>query len=258
MTRQSLLSDLISLSNRLGDPALDYAILAEGNTSVRVSDETFLIKASGASLQSAGAPQFVEVRFRPILELLQPGSLSDMEVRSALEGAMVVRHPGVVPSVESLLHAICLQLPGVSFVGHTHPTSINMLTCSRLFEESLSGRIFPDEIVLCGPASVLVPYVDPGLPLARRIADSIAEYRAKWMEPPRVIYMQNHGFIALGSSARQILDVTSMAVKSARIRVGAQAAGGLRMLSDADVHRIHTRPDEHHRQRILGLRSAGN
>lgn len=48
--------------------------------------------------------------------------------------------------------------------GHYHPTETisdkisATLTCSAVFETALSGRLFPDEIVVCGPAPVLVPY----------------------------------------------------------------------------------------------------
>jgi len=49
-----------------------------------------------------------------------------------------------------MFHALALQLDGVNFVGHTHPTAINALTCSVGFEQAVSGRLFPDEIVICG------------------------------------------------------------------------------------------------------------
>lgn len=255
-TREPLLSELISLSNRLGDPAMDCAILAEGNTSVRVDEQSFFIKTSGANLQSAGTEQFVEVRFDPILQMLDCGTIADDEIRRVLQTAMVTPREGVVPSIESLLHAVCLSIPEVSFVGHTHPTAVNMITCSTSFDQALKGRIFPDEVVLCGPSSVLVPYVDPGVPLAHEVRRQIDQYLSRWGTSPRVIYMQNHGLIALGNTVRQVLDITSMAVKSARIRVGALAAGGLNFLSEEDVYRICRRPDELHRQLVLGSRSV--
>jgi rhamnose utilization protein RhaD (predicted bifunctional aldolase and dehydrogenase) len=152
------------------------------------------------------------------------------------------------------MHAAILSLPGINFVGHTHPSAINMLTCSAAFETAVNGRIFPDEIVLCGPAPVTVPYVDPGQPLAREIKQRIELYIDTYGELPKVILLQNHGFVALAATAQQVENITAMAVKAARILVGTYALGGPHFLSAVVIDRIHTRPDEHYRQRILGLR----
>ena len=42
-TRDTILQQLIQLSQRLGDPANDYAILGEGNSSAAVDDESFYV-----------------------------------------------------------------------------------------------------------------------------------------------------------------------------------------------------------------------
>jgi rhamnose utilization protein RhaD (predicted bifunctional aldolase and dehydrogenase) len=149
------------------------------------------------------------------------------------------------------MHAACLRLPGVKFVGHTHPTPINILTCSVAFQAAIQGRLFPDEIVVCGPAPLAIPYVDPGLPLAREIRRQVNNYIDSYGEPPKVILMQNHGLIALGATAQQVENITAMAVKAARILVGTYALGGPHFMSSEAVDRIHTRPDEHYRQRII-------
>ena len=44
-----------------------------------------------------------------------------------------------------------------------------------------------------------------------------------------------------------------MAVKTARILLGTYAAGGPHYLSQNDVERIHTRPDEEIRRKLLKL-----
>ena len=44
-----------------------------------------------------------------------------------------------------------------------------------------------------------------------------------------------------------------MAVKAARILLGTYAAGGPHFLSEKDVARIHTRPDELYRRQKLGV-----
>jgi len=247
-----VLNQLITMSRNLGNPVHDYVILGEGNSSAQQDAGTFWVKASGTQLRTIEAEGFVQVNFKRVLEMLDGPDLSDDEIKQALTEAKVDPSAAGHPSVETVLHAICLQLPDVNFVGHTHPAPINMITCSAAFETAFSGRLFPDEIVVCGPAPVMVPYIDPGLPLAREIYRRIHAYIDTYGERPKTILMQNHGFIALGSTAEQVENITAMAVKTARILVGTYALGGPHFMTPQAVDRIHTRPDEHYRQRIIG------
>ena len=248
MPSQPVLSQLVSMSRNLGDPALDYAILGEGNSSARVDGDTFWVKASGAELRTMGPEGFVQVRFEGVLLLLDTGGLNDDQVKAGLEEARVDPDISTRPSVETVLHAQALQLPGVNFVGHTHPTVINALLCARDVEEAIAGRLFPDEIVYCGVAPVYVPYTDPGVPLARMVRDLMHRYMDSHGEVPKVVLMQNHGLIALGNTAGQVENITAMAVKAARVLLGTFALGGPRFMTAEAVARIHTRPDEQFRR----------
>jgi len=274
--QNDVLAQLVSMSNRLGDPVLDYVILGEGNTSARADAGTFWVKASGTELRSIDRTGFVRVSFEQVLAMLDAPSLTDEEVKQRLNQAKVEpsipRQPrdsgprqardgegsgsatGVEahPSVETVLHAICLSLEGVNFVGHTHPTAINGLTCSAAFETAVGGRLFPDEIVICGPAPVVVPYTDPGVPLARKVHDLINQYIAEYHQVPKTILMQNHGLITLGRTAQQVENITAMAVKAARVLLGTYALGGPHFMTREAVDRIHTRPDELYRRKLLG------
>lgn len=252
---QDILTQLVTMSRSLGDPARDYVILGEGNTSARVDADTFWVKGSGAELRTIDASSFVHVRFDRVLELLGTGDLGDDEIRAGLEAAKVDPGTPARPSVETVLHALALQLEGVNFVGHTHPSAVNAVLCSQKAEEASAGRLFPDHIVYCGPASVYVPYTDPGLPLARKVRDLINCYMDEYQEVPKVIMMQNHGLIALGKTAREVENVTAMAVKAACVLQGAYVFGGPRFLGLQDVQRIHTRPDELHRRKQWEHRS---
>jgi rhamnose utilization protein RhaD (predicted bifunctional aldolase and dehydrogenase) len=249
----SILDQLIILSNNLGRPENDFAILGEGNTSARADAETFYVKASGSELRTITASGFVQVAFDRVKKLLELDGGDDAGVKAGLQAAKVDPAAPGHPSVETLLHALCLSLPDVNFVGHTHPTAINAITCAVGFEQAFAGRLFPDEIVLCGPASVLVPYTDPGVSLARKTQERIAAYMAQYGETPRVVMIQNHGLIALGRTAEQTENITKMAVKAARILLGTYAVGGPRFFSQSDIDRIHTRPDERIRQEKLGF-----
>jgi len=245
-----ILTQLTTMSNNLGDPALDYAILGEGNTSARADADTFWVKASGTELCTIDRAGFVRVRFDRALALLDEGDLSDDAIKEGLEAAKADPAVAARPSVETVLHALVLQLEGVHFVGHTHPAAVNAVLCSQKAEEAVSGRLFPDHIVYCGPASAYIPYTDPGVPLARKVRDSIDQYVDEYHEIPKAVLMQNHGLIALGGTARQVEDITAMAVKAARVLIGAYALGGPRFMTAENVDRIHTRPDEAYRRKL--------
>ena len=252
MTAAKTLDQLIAMSRVLGDPALDYAVLGEGNSSARIDADTFWVKASGAQLHAIETSGFVQVRFDGVLSMLEAEDLDDVEVKARLEAARVDPAATARPSVETVLHALALQLDGINFVGHTHPTAVNAILCSQKAEEAIAGRLFPDEIVYCGPAPVYIPYTDPGVPLARKVRDEINRYLEEYREKPKVVLMQNHGLIALGQTAVEVENITAMYVKTARVILGAYALGGVQAMSPEAVARIHTRPDEQYRRQEWG------
>ena len=244
---------LLTLSHELGRGKRKLAILGEGNASARVSGRTFFVKASGANLATLRENGVVECWSDKLLPLLAAGSMSDAAVNEALLAARVDPQ-GKKPSVEAVFHAFLLTLPGVNFVGHTHPVAINQLLCSRQARTFARRRLFPDEIVCCGAESVYVPYTDPGLELARQIRTAVVAYIKRVGCPPRVILLGNHGLITMGATPESVLAATLMAVKAAEIFAGAAAISGTpRFLSPVDVSRIAGRTDEHYRQKALGL-----
>ena len=258
--QNDLLAQLVVMSNHLGDPALDYVILGEGNTSAIADGDTYWVKSSGTMLRTIDRGGFVRVSFEPILAMLHASELTDEQVKRRLSEARVdpasgsgaTPDDGVQPSIETVLHAICLSLEGINFVGHTHPAAVNAILCSQRAEEALQGRLFAEEVTFCGPTPVFVPYSDPGLPLACRLQDVLVRYLDDFQERPRVILLQNHGLIALGGTSTEVENITAMYVKAARILLGTHALGGPRFLSPRDVERIHTRPDELYRRDRLG------
>lgn len=245
------LERLVAMSRRLAEPERDYCILAEGNTGARIDEETFWVKASGVPMAGITASGFVAMRTAAVRAILEEGALSDQEVKQRLTAAGVDPGGGRRPSVETMLHAVALTTGGARFVGHTHPTSVNAVLCARGAADAVLGRLFPDEIVICGPAPVYVPYVDPGLPLAREVERRIGTYLEAYGELPKVILMQNHGLVALGQTPEEVEAITAMAVKAARVLVGTYALGGPHFLSAEAVARIHTRPDELYRRRVM-------
>ncbi|MEZ0295988.1 MAG: class II aldolase/adducin family protein [Candidatus Methylacidiphilales bacterium] len=247
---------LLNLSHDLGREDRALAMLGEGNTSMRGSmdaaRETFWVKASGSCLATLREQDVVECSMAKVLALFDGAPRTDTEVDAALLDARINPHARK-PSVEALFHAYLLSLPGVDYVGHTHPIGVNQILCSPRAADFSEKRLFPDDIVCCSVASVLVPYTDPGVTLAKAIRDHTEAFIRKYERQPRVILLENHGIITLGGSAASVLAAMLMAEKSAKIFVGAAALGGPVFLTPEHVLRIAGRPDEHYRQRALNL-----
>ena len=241
---------LLALATHIGG-AQQMAILGEGNISGTLDAGRFLVKASGTQLGALKPDHLVEVEAAPLLEAMQHGTtLDDAAMKRLLLDARTDAD-ALKPSVESLFHAWLLQLPGVRYIGHTHPVAVNQILCSPRAEDFATKRLIPDQVVYCGAASVLVPYVDPGLTLAREIAQRVEVFQAQTGRVPKTILLQNHGLIALGQKHTEAAAALDMAEKAARIFVGAAALGGPVFMDDHHVHRIDRRPDEHYRQRML-------
>jgi len=243
------LDALVRMSQELGRPENDYSILAEGNTSTQTGADSFVVKASGFSLRDCTLESFVSCKIETTLDLLEDPTAN---LQGALEFLKTDAADKRRPSVEVVLHALLLTLGGAKYVGHTHPSAINSLLCSVNAQQIVSRRIFPDEVVLCGPESVWVPYTDPGLPLARVVREQVRAFIEKYEGmTPKVILMQNHGLIALGQSAREVEQITQMAVKAARIMIGTFSVGGPRYLTPEECMHLWKRPDEIYRRAIL-------
>lgn len=247
----AILDNLVKMTQYLGDPARDYAILGEGNTSARIDDGAFYVKASGYTMDGIDSTGFVRISTPILMELLDDPDADDDDVTRVYQDAVLDDDRNKRPSVEALLHAILLQYPEYKFIGHTHPVHTNSLLCSVNAEVAFAGRIFPDQIVSMKHKSVFVPYVDPGLVLAREVKARLERFIEEEGVLPSAILMQNHGLITMGDSPKAVTSCTDMAEKASRILIGAYAAGGPRFLEPHHVDRIFTRPDEHYRLKSI-------
>jgi rhamnose utilization protein RhaD (predicted bifunctional aldolase and dehydrogenase) len=244
--------DLLILSHELGREDRGLAMLGEGNTSARLTEDTYLVKASGTCLGTLNEEDVVECRLSALLPLLEKDGLTDQQVDDALLASRVDQK-AKKPSVEAVFHAWLLSLPGIKFVGHTHATTVNQILCSPRAQDFAVNRMFPDEIVCCSVASVFVPYTDPGLKLAQTIRNQTEAFVQKHQRQPRVILMKNHGIITLGGTWQSVLSTMLMAEKAAKIFVGAAQLGGPVFFSEENIARIAGRPDEAYRQRALKM-----
>jgi rhamnose utilization protein RhaD (predicted bifunctional aldolase and dehydrogenase) len=252
MDREDLLQQLIGLTQYLGQPEKDYVILAEGNTSARIDAERFFVKASGQGMAGIGADGFAELRLKDVLAVLNQPHATDEDITQAYVAAQVQPEGGPRPSLETILHALAITRCGAQFVGHVHPLAVQALLCSQRADEFLAGRIFSEEVTFCGIAPAVMPYADPGLPLARSFARTLDEYSEQYGRTPRLVLIKNHGLVALGATPMEVMNITDMYVKVARVLLGTAALGGPVFLSEEAVRRIDTRPDELIRLKKLG------
>lgn len=248
-TAHARIDEIVDLTRRAGAPDQGFAILAEGNTSLRTAPGRMLVKATGSSMGDAEAASFVEVDLPMYWDAIDDGPIDDGHVQALFARATLWGEGR--PSVESVLHAVCQRLDGVDAVVHTHPVPVNALLCSDRAELLTGGALFPDQIVVLGRHPLLIPYVDPGLPLARAVANALVAHIERHGERPRVIYLRNHGVFALAGSAEEALSITEMTVKCARVLNGALAVGEPVFLSEEHAARIDTRPDELLRRALL-------
>lgn len=244
--------EVVVLARALGAPPRAYAILGEGNVSACDDGTTFLVKASGAAMAAAEPSSFVRVDVGHVLALVHAPPDGDEAVATVLGAARVGGATGR-PSVETGMHAVLLAEAGARWVAHTHPTPITALLCSARADALVAGTLFPDQVVVCGPHPLFLPYVDPGIPLARALSAALDAHRDAFGATPKAVYLQNHGFVALGRTAGEVLAITDMAVKAARVLAVTLTCGGPRYLAPDAVRRIAGRSDEHYRQRALGL-----
>jgi len=246
----SALEDLLHLSHEIGREDRGLALFGEGNTSARLPDDRYLVKASGTSLATLREEDAVECRSSAMLPLLERESMSDQEIEQALLDARV-KSNAKKPSVEAVFHAWALTLPGINFAGHCHSVYVNQILCSPRARDFAEHRMFADEIVMCGRASVFVPATDPGLKLAQAIRRETNAFIKQRGFQPKVILLEGHGIIAIGATAQAVFGTLMMAEKAARVFVGSAQLGGPVFMTEQQIDRIATRPDELYRQRLL-------
>lgn len=244
------LDEVIWLSHEIGKEERQLVILGEGNTSANCGDGTFWVKASGHSLPTIGADGFSRVSIEKILSYLDGEALDEHQVADALKASLVSsEYPK--PSVETFLHALCMIECGANFIAHSHAVSVNQILCSKAGAEPFMGNICPDQIVVCGSAPAVVPYIDPGFTLALAVRDEFRRYMDTYGKAPKVLLMINHGIVALGKTAKEALNIQMMADKWAKILIGAYTCGGVQFMDEENVLRISSRLDEKYRQQIL-------
>ena len=211
----ALRAEVARLSRRFGGDS-EYTRGGGGNSSAKI-DGVLYIKASGQSLATLTGDALMALRMTPLLELLAAGGGTPVlpgtdEITRVALGARVDPEDDRRPSVECLFHALLPE----SIVLHTHPTVVNALTCAK-DGQGLAATLFGEDVLW-------VPYIDPGLPLARLIAADRQAHQARTGGPaPRAMLLQNHGMIVAGEHADEVTAGCERIVDTIRARLAAAA-----------------------------------
>ena len=147
-----------------GEPGL--VLHGGGNTSVKLrianllgdEQEVLFVKGSGADLATIEPAGFAGLDLAYLRRFRALEELSDEEMENQLETHRL-RADAPSPSVETLLHAF---LPH-RYVDHTHADAILILTNRENADELVGAAL--------GPRAAVLPYVMPGLPLARQVIE---------------------------------------------------------------------------------------
>ena len=205
-------------------------ICGEGNVSMREEGDTFLIKASGTTLDTLDYEDLVRCD-------LDGNPLPDEEKK---------------PSMEVAFHAWFYRtFPDINFVSHTHPTNTVKILCSSRFSTFGSQRMFPDQVVRNGARSCMVPYATPGPLLKDAIDIHLTEFIKRENCFPKLILLQNHGIITASASAKDCATAALMSEKSAEIFIGAKMLNDIQFLTQDEVDAVDTDPSEKYRRSLI-------
>ena len=173
------LSHLLGRETRLVQPG-------GGNTSIKTGD-SLLVKGSGTDLRTIGRDGFTRLSLERLAPLGDAPDMSDAEMMRFMAACMLAEGP--LPSVETPLHSL---LPH-RVIAHTHDvatmsiTNISDAKAQRVVEELFEGMV------------VYAPYVRPGFPLAR----SIADMAARIPEDAIGMTLAHHGLVIWGADAAE-------------------------------------------------------
>lgn len=184
------LSDLMYLAAIVGnDPSLVQG--GGGNISVKLSDGTMAIKASGVRLKEMGPNHGIafvnQQKIKQHIDLSAEASTStfiECIHNNTLDKFGWKRQK---PSIETGFHVILDK-----FTIHSHSVHANVLTCSH------EGRAFVKDMF---PHAHWIDYVSPGDLLTSAI------YRAHIHAPYGLYFLQNHGLITSAATAKACLEM---------------------------------------------------
>jgi len=187
-----ILRTITVLSHEFG--TADYVQAGGGNTSCK-NGTTLWVKPSGTTLLGLSMEAFIAMdraKLDRLYDVEPPATPDEREelVKDMMAQAVLPETPGRA-SVEAPLH----NALSARYVVHTHPATVNGLTCS-LGGKAAAAKLFP--------AAVWVPYVDPGYTLCMVVRQAVQDYKAANGEEPKLLFLENHGVFVCADTPEEI------------------------------------------------------
>jgi len=224
------LGELIRISNATGkDSALVQG--GGGNTSVKSADGKYMyIKASGTALKDMDEHKGSRrLRLDSVLEIINDDSIAQLEPQTreaeVLNRLLLACDDKVTgdarPSMEAPLHAFLGKC-----VIHLHPSVVGAYVNAKNGKEELR-KLFKNEKI----PPIYVPYTDPGLMLARKIADLIDDYQNKFSKKPVILFLEKHGLLISASSPNVALRLVQKVINCCASKLRRPKAGKIKSVS---------------------------
>jgi len=187
-----ILQTITQLSHEFGTES--FVRGGGGNTSCK-DDQTLWVKPSGTTLAGLTPETFVAIDRKKLSELYRIEPPADSSGREAFVKRImeqsVLPHSSGRASVEAPLHD-SLQ---ARYVVHTHPATVNGMTCSKDGKE-IAKILFPDALWL--------DYIDPGYTLCIQVRKEIQDYKQNNGKEPEIILLKNHGVFVAADTPEDI------------------------------------------------------
>lgn len=181
MKNKNELNEFVRMSQSVGKNAA-YVQGGGGNSSVKFSDGTMAVKASGTTLK--GVTEDLGYVIVDISEVKLHLADANDETEFTQKLKQCVSDISARPSMETGFHAALAR-----YVIHTHSVYANILNCT------VEGRDLLRDMF---PTAKWVPYCSPGRALSLEVS---AEPDAK------LFFLQNHGMIVCGQQADETCDL---------------------------------------------------
>ncbi|SRR5581483_3314189 len=231
-----VINDFIALAQTLGAHPARLAIWNEGALARRVSDARFIVTRRGANLAKLEPADIVHLD----LEKMSALSASDTSAAAETIAEAKLNPNSPEPCADAALFAYLLGLENIRFVAHLHPIVVDQILASPRARQFADRRVMPNEILACGSAALLVPYSDPGLPLAKEVRRKMLLYLDRYKHIPQIIFVHNNGMFVPAANADDILKTVELSLKYAEIFVGASMLGGPVFLTPQNVTHIES------------------
>lgn len=195
--------DIVALGKQLYSERMIVA--TDGNISVRITEETFLITRSGICKGRMTIDDIITVD---------------------LQGRVIEGHGN--PSSETRLHVVCYEeRDDIAAIVHAHPPTAVAFSIAG---KSLAICVIPEVVVALGPVPT-IPYLKP---TTQKFADSVRPV----IRHADALILEKHGAICVGEDLSTAAARLEKLEHSSEIMLMAHQLGGVKTLAPTDVKEL--------------------